>query len=112
MTKSNFGRVYLLYERLSYRQTNPRRFTIVQRGAGSVFGCFNQTVTYGGEDALRSLFRKPLADRSQLQARMATIRFLMDNLEKLTLDKTTIDFVDYYLKRPDRPISFSASLPI
>ncbi|MGK6352498.1 MutS-related protein [Parapedobacter sp. DT-150] len=80
---------------------------LLDEGSGSVFACFNQTITYGGVDALRDLFRKPLADREQLQRRTATIKFLMDNVEELTFDKTTLDFVDYYLKRPDRPTSFS-----
>ncbi|GGG78996.1 DNA mismatch repair protein MutS [Parapedobacter pyrenivorans] len=74
---------------------------------GSVFACFNQTITYGGEDALRDLFGKPLTDRDRLQKRTSTIRFLMDNVEELVFDKTAVDFVDYYLKRPDRPKSFS-----
>ncbi|WP_257670129.1 MutS-related protein [Parapedobacter tibetensis] len=80
---------------------------LLDEGTGSVFACFNQTITYGGEDALRDLFHKPLTDRRQLQERASTIKFLMDNMEELTFDKTTLDFVDYYLKRPDRPTSFS-----
>jgi len=80
---------------------------LLEEGTGSVFACFNQTITYGGEDVLRELFRKPLTNPDQLQQRSATIRFLMDHVTELTLDKTTVDFLDYYLRSPERPVSFS-----
>lgn len=80
---------------------------LLDDGPDSVFACFNRTITYGGEDALRDLFRKPSTDLNQLQQRSATIRFLRDHVEELNLDKTTVDFLDYYLKSPERPISFS-----
>src|SRR5690606_12424016 len=73
----------------------------------SVFSCFNHTATHGGEDALRELFRKPLTHRKALADRMCNIRFFVDNAVELTFDKTAVDFMDYYLKRPDRPVSFS-----
>ncbi|MFC3199659.1 hypothetical protein ACFOET_18725 [Parapedobacter deserti] len=80
---------------------------LLDEGQRGVFSCFNQTITYGGEDVLRDMFQSPLTDRAQLEERAGTIRFLMDNVEELRFDKTTVDFVDYYLKRPDRPKSFS-----
>lgn len=80
---------------------------LLDDGPDSVFACFNKTITYGGEDALRELFRKPLTDLNQLQQRSATIRFLMDQVDEFRLDKTTVDFLDYYLKSPERPVSFS-----
>ena len=80
---------------------------LLDDGGDSVFACFNQTITYGGEDALRDLFRKPLTDREQLLQRTANIKFLVDRVNELTLDKTAVDFMDYYLKRPDSPTSFS-----
>ncbi|PPL01814.1 MutS-related protein [Parapedobacter indicus] len=80
---------------------------LLDDGPDGVFACFNKTITYGGEDALRELFRKPSNDLNQLQQRSATIRFLMDHVEELRLDKTTLDFLDYYLKSPERPVSFS-----
>ena len=80
--------------------------------SGSIFACFNQTITYGGEEALRDVFHKPLTNQDQLRERSATIKFLMDNVEELTFDKTTIDFMDFYLKRPDRPKSFSIYLGV
>jgi len=33
----------------------------------------------------------------------------MDRMTELPLDKTTVDFLDYYLKSPERPVSFSVS---
>src|SRR5690606_8324642 len=33
--------------------------------------------------------------------------FLMDQVTELPLDKTTVDFLDYYLRSPERPVSFS-----
>lgn len=80
--------------------------------SGSVFACFNQTVTYGGEEALRDIFHKPLTNREQLQERSTNVKFLMNNVDALTFDKTTVDFVDFYLKRPDRPKSFSVYLGV
>lgn len=80
---------------------------LLDDGGDSVFACFNHTATHGGEDALRELFRKPLTDRGELQARMSNIRFFVDNAVELAFDKSAIDFMDYYLKRPDRPTSFS-----
>jgi Mismatch repair ATPase (MutS family) len=81
---------------------------LLDEGRHSVFSCFNHTITYGGEDALRELFNKPLMDRRHLDERVNTIRYLMDNIGELAFDKTTVDFVDFYLKRPDYPSSFSA----
>ena len=40
----------------------------------SVFACFNQTITHGGEDALRDLFRKPLSNHKALAGRVSCIR--------------------------------------
>ena len=82
---------------------------LLETGNSSVFACFNQTVTSGGEDALRELFRKPLTNPDLLQQRRTTIRFLMDRMTELPLDKTMVDFLDYYLKSPERPVSFSVS---
>lgn len=82
---------------------------LLEAGTGSVFACFNQTITYGGEDVLRELFRKPLTNRSLLQQRRETLSFLMEQLNELPLDKTTVDFLDYYLRSPERPVSFSVS---
>ncbi|MFB2118135.1 DNA mismatch repair protein [Parapedobacter sp. 2B3] len=73
----------------------------------SVFGCFNHTETHGGEDALRELFGKPLANHNELAIRRSNIRFFVEKAVELTFDKTAVDFMDYYLKRPDRPASFS-----
>ncbi len=85
---------------------------LLDDGPGGVFACFNKTITYGGEDALRELFRKPLTNPDKLRERSATIQFLMNQVTELPLDKTTVDFLDYYLRSPERPISFSFYLGI
>jgi len=93
-------------------QQTTKDLQLLDDGGDSVFACFNQTITYGGEDALRDLFRKPLTDREQLRQRTASIKCLIDRVGELTLDKTAVDFMDYYLKRPDSPASFSVYVGI
>lgn len=73
----------------------------------SLLDCLNCTISNGGDFALRSMIDKPLIEELKIQERVDTIKFLINNVDHLAFDKTTIDFVEYYLDRPDKPQKFT-----
>ncbi|SKB35000.1 MutS-related protein [Daejeonella lutea] len=76
-------------------------------GSDSIVCVFNRTITNGGDLMLKEIIGNPLRDEDNISERINTIRYLMVNVEHLTFDKTSVDFMDHYLSRPDKPRKFT-----
>lgn len=64
----------------------------------SVCGIFSHTNTIGGNEILQEIFTKPLIDAVELKERIAVFNFIEKSGTKISMDKNSYDFVDFYLK--------------
>lgn len=79
----------------------------IMYGEGSGFTVFelvNKTVTPGGSDYLKKIFRNPFSDRDKIIERQESIKYIINNLEKWDLKpfKEIMDQVErYYYSKSD-----------
>ena len=79
----------------------------IMYGEGSGFTVFelvNKTVTPGGGDYLKKIFRNPFSDRDKIIERQESIKYIINNLEKWDLKpfKDIMDQVErYYYSKSD-----------
>jgi len=73
----------------------------------SVFGLFNQPVTFGGRDKLKDIFKSPLTDRDQIEQRIEAIKYLSDVDIAFKMDNRLCDYIEYYLSQYNKPTSVS-----
>ncbi|MFA6401619.1 MAG: hypothetical protein WCX31_08345 [Salinivirgaceae bacterium] len=63
----------------------------------SVFDLFNHTETKGGKDVLEKLMDNPLSNLTEINNRVAAIKFISNHKIQLVFDKERLDFIEYYL---------------
>ena len=77
------------------------------KGDKSVFSLFNFTTTIGGRECLRNMFSNPFTDKISIEKRIINIRFFLEQTFEIPLDKGSLDFIEHYLSRGNRPVKFS-----
>lgn len=63
----------------------------------SVFTLFNNTLTEGGDDFLKQLFRNPITDLEELERRGKLIQFFIDKPLELAISSRQIKFIEKYI---------------
>lgn len=71
----------------------------------SIFDFFCRVRSIGGRLKLHTFLAKPLTDLEELTARQEAIHFISktDLSNELQIDKSTLDFIEHYLKQEDYP---------
>jgi DNA mismatch repair protein MutS len=77
------------------------------KGDKSIFSLFNFTKTIGGRECLRYMFSNPFADKNSIESRILNIKFFQEQSFEIPLDKGSLDFIEHYLSRGNRPVKFS-----
>lgn len=75
-------------------------------GGKSLYDFFNCCLSYGGKEKLTKMMSHLSSDIGFINERIETIRFLQlnpDSLSKLTIDKNSLDFIEYYLNYGNQP---------
>lgn len=65
----------------------------------SIFDLYNKTETKGGKAELENILRSPLNNKKEIDERLSTIKFIIDNRISYKLDKQGLDFIEYYLNQ-------------
>lgn len=71
----------------------------------SVFSIFNSTRSMGGKNRLYTYFKTPLTDLTAINDRKNAIAFFQELTitHNLSIDKNTLDFIEYYLQQEGYP---------
>jgi len=69
----------------------------------SIFNLFNNTITIGGWERLEQIFKFPLTDAEQVNQRIAALTYLQRFNVIINIDKSTCDFIEFYLKQTSKP---------
>jgi DNA mismatch repair protein MutS len=77
------------------------------KGDKSVFALFNQTVTVGGRECLKTMFSTPFTDGELIKKRISNIRFFQEQQFNLELNKEGLHFIEHYLTRANSPVKYS-----
>jgi len=74
----------------------------------SIYSLFNHTHTIGGNEALHSMFNKPLIDPVQIKERLEVFSYIGEHDIKISLNKNDYDFVEFYLNKhyDAKPLAF------
>jgi len=73
-------------------------------GIPSLFGFYNRTKTFGGQELLYKVIRTPFSDKAFLENRIAEINYVLSLENSLKLNKRQFDFVEYYLMNRHIPL--------
>lgn len=73
----------------------------------SVFALFNQTITVGGMECLKTMFSTPFTDGELIKKRVSNIRFFQEQQFNLELNKEGLHFIEHYLTRANSPVKYS-----
>jgi DNA mismatch repair protein MutS len=73
----------------------------------SVYAYFDYTTTIGGRAFLKELFTNPISDTHELADRNKDIQFLFNEVDSLSFQRDTIDFIEYFLHSIDKPKKYS-----
>ena len=73
----------------------------------SLFAFFDHTTTIGGRARLKEFFKYPFSDIDKLRERTDNIKFFYDSSIKITFDRQSVDFIEFYLNKSDKPLHFS-----
>lgn len=77
------------------------------KGDRSVFTLFNFTKTIGGRECLGNMFSNPFTDKNSIESRILNLKFFQEQTFEIPLDKESLDFIEHYLSRGNRPVKFS-----
>jgi len=76
-------------------------------GEHSVISIFINASTIGGTDKLNDIFKNPLTDANEIEARINAIKYLQDTDINFKANKRTCDYIEFYLSQPAKPTSIS-----
>jgi DNA mismatch repair protein MutS len=72
-----------------------------RHGENSVFGMFNRCATRGGAALMEEMFRSPLADSRQINARTGIIRYFAEHAADFPFTAAHFDAIEPYLANVD-----------
>jgi DNA mismatch repair protein MutS len=64
----------------------------------SIFNLFDKAITIGGREKFRSIFYSPLTDAAEIQSRVDVFAYFQSVNVNFDIDKTTLDFIEFYLE--------------
>lgn len=73
----------------------------------SIYAYFDNTTTIGGKAFLKDLFTKPIINIEELIHRSKDIQFLFNEVDSLSFQRESIDFIEYYLNSIDKPKKYT-----
>jgi DNA mismatch repair protein MutS len=73
----------------------------------SVLQIFDNVVTIGGKYKLKEIFDNPLTDVKTIQERIDALKYLQQATFSFKIDKGSCDYIEHYLRQPDKPTTVS-----
>lgn len=73
----------------------------------SVLQLFDNVITFGGQYKLREIFDAPLTEPGAIRERIDALKYLQQATFSFKLDKGSCDYIEHYLRQPDKPTSVS-----
>ena len=78
-----------------------------KRDQKSLFKFFDKPTSHGGKEELLKLFQHPLSDRGKIKERQDVIRYMFDKKLSFTIDRHSLDYIEYYLIVGNKPVKLS-----
>lgn len=75
---------------------------LLPNGGRNVFECFDKTITKGGGETLRLIFKNPVVNLLEIKNRIKLIEFFMSGFHDLNLDRNSVDFMEFYLRQSNK----------
>jgi DNA mismatch repair protein MutS len=73
----------------------------------SVLQIFDNVITIGGKYKLKEIFDNPLTDVKTIQERIDALKYLQQATFSFKIDKGSCDYIEHYLRQPDKPTTVS-----
>jgi len=73
----------------------------------SVLQLFDNVITFGGQYKLKEIFDNPLIEVGAIQERIDALQYLQQATFSFKLDKGACDYIEHYLRQPDKPTTIS-----
>ena len=73
----------------------------------SIFRLFDQTASGGGRQELSEMFHNPLNDTQAINERQDFIRYIYSKKLSFPINKSSLDFIEFYLRTGDKPTKIS-----
>ena len=77
------------------------------RDERSIFSLLDHTVTFGGRDKFKEIFKAPLNDIDEIEERINVIRYLQKVDIGFLADRAVCDYIEFYLIQYNKPTSIS-----
>jgi len=69
----------------------------------SVIALFHFTKSFGGKECIERMFANPLTEICLIEQRADVIRFYMTNTSGFSIDKISLDLIEYYMEQQNPP---------
>jgi DNA mismatch repair protein MutS len=73
----------------------------------SVLQLFDNVITIGGKYKLKEIFDNPLTEAGVIQERIDAMQYLQQATFSFKVDKGSCDYIEHYLRQPDKPTTIS-----
>lgn len=73
----------------------------------SVLQLFDNVITIGGRYKLKEIFDNPLTEAGAIQERIDAMQYLQQATFGFKVDKGACDYIEHYLRQPDKPTTIS-----